>query len=59
MSQTVIFIVGSVIFAISVYGVVAAGGTALSRAHVEQNPHLKENADGQELKKRFPFRLKG
>ncbi len=58
MSETVIFIVGIVVFAITVYGAVMAGGLAMTRAQIEQNAHLKDIADAEELKKRFSFRLK-
>ncbi len=58
MSETVILIVGVIVFAITVYGTVMAGGLALSRIEVEQTPVLKKKADPDELKKRFPFRLK-
>ena len=58
MSEAVIFAVGSVVFAITVWGSVMAGGHAMQRAQIEQNPRLKERVDEEELKKRFPFRLK-
>ena len=51
MSETVIFIVGIVVFAITVYGAVMAGGLAMNRIEIEQNPHLKEGADPEQLKK--------
>jgi hypothetical protein len=35
-----------------------AGGLAMQRAQIEQNPHLKDSVGEEELKKRFPFRLK-
>ncbi len=58
MSQTAILIVGVIIFAITVYGTVMAGGLALTRLEIEQNPNLKDGVDEDQLKKRFPFRLK-
>ena len=58
MSETVIFIVGVVVFAITVWGAVMAGGLAMQRAQIEQNPRLKDSVDEEELKKRFPFRVK-
>jgi hypothetical protein len=58
MSETALFIVGAVVFAITVYGVVMAGGLALTRIEIEQNPDLKNSVDEDQLKKRFPFRLK-
>ena len=38
MSETVIFVVGVVVFALTVYGAVMAGGLALTRIEIEQNP---------------------
>ena len=58
MSDNAIFIVGIIIFAITVYGAVMAGGTALTRIELEQNPQLKGRVDKKDLKKRFPFRIK-
>ncbi len=58
MSETTLFIVGLIVFAVTVYGVVMAGGLALTRIEIEQNPGRKDNVDGDELKKRFPFRMK-
>ncbi|MDG1412443.1 MAG: hypothetical protein P8L46_01735 [Acidimicrobiales bacterium] len=58
MSETVIFIVGVVVFALTVYGAVMAGGLALTRIEIEQNPVRQTNVDKEELKKRFPFRMK-
>jgi hypothetical protein len=58
MSETVIFSVGFAVFATMVWGVVMAGGLAMQRAQIEQNPHLKDSVGEEELKKRFPFRLK-
>ncbi len=39
MSETALFIVGAIVFAITVYGTVMAGGTLFTRIHIEQNPH--------------------
>ncbi len=52
--STLIFIVGIVVFAITVYGTVMAGGTALTRAELEQSPSRKAGVDKEELEKRFP-----
>ena len=43
MSETVIFVVGAIVFAITVAGSVMAGGFAMRRVELEQNPHLDEN----------------
>ena len=58
MSETFIFAVGVVVFAVTVVGVVMAGGLALTRVEVEQNPELRSKFDKDETKKRFPFRSK-
>lgn len=58
MSETVIFIVGAIIFAVTVYGAVMAGGLALSQIEIEQNPELRARVDEDELTKRFPFNKK-
>jgi hypothetical protein len=58
MSDNAIFIIGIVIFAITVYGTVMAGGIALTRSQLEQNPALQDRVDKKDLKKRFPFRIK-
>lgn len=39
MSEMVIFIIGSVIFAITIYGAVMAGGLALTRRELEERPN--------------------
>ncbi|MDB4818582.1 hypothetical protein N8342_04325 [Acidimicrobiales bacterium] len=54
MSETVIFIVGIVVFAITVYGSVIAGGIALTRVEIEQDPALKRDVKKEELDKRLP-----
>lgn len=52
--STLIFIVGIVVFAITVYGTVMAGGTALTRAELEQSPSRQARVDSDDLEKRFP-----
>ncbi len=46
MNQEVIFLVGIVIFAITVYGVVMAGGIALTKVVLDQEPPPRPAADG-------------
>jgi glutamate dehydrogenase/leucine dehydrogenase len=58
MSEIVIFAIGVVVFAITVWGTVVAGGVALSRVEVEQNQRRTREVDEEELDKRFPTRLK-
>lgn len=43
MSETVVFIVGGIVFAITVAGSVMAGGFSMRRLELEQNPHLDED----------------
>ncbi|MBT5756000.1 hypothetical protein OAV07_02155 [Acidimicrobiales bacterium] len=54
MSETVIFLVGIVVFAITVYGSVIAGGIALTRVEIEQDPALKSEVKKEQLDKRLP-----
>ena len=54
MSETVIFVFGIVVFAITVYGSVIAGGIALTRVEIEQDPALKRDVKKEELDKRLP-----
>ena len=54
MSETVIFLVGIAVFAITVYGSVIAGGIALTRVEIEQDPALKRDVKKEELDKRLP-----
>lgn len=43
MSLDVVFIVGCVIFAITVYGTVMAGGTLLTRRQIENEPSRQKS----------------
>jgi hypothetical protein len=58
MSETTIFIIGMIVFAITVYGTVMAGGTALTRVEIEQNPEREDGFDDEDLDKPFAFRGK-
>lgn len=58
MSELVIFVIGVVVFAITVWGMVMAGGIALSRIEIDQDPNLKQLVDKDQLRKRFPLRVK-
>ena len=53
MSETGLLIVGVIVFAITVYGVVMAGGLALTRIEIEQNPDRRDKVTEGEVKKRF------
>ena len=37
MSESALFIIGALVFAITVYGVVMAGGLLLTRSEIDQN----------------------
>ena len=58
MSETAIFIVGAVVFAITVWGSVMAVGLALTRVELDQNPNLEEKAEDQGSDKRPRFGIK-
>jgi hypothetical protein len=45
MSETVIFAIGAVIFAITVYGSVMAGGLALTRLEAKENDAIGRRVD--------------
>ena len=47
MSPTIIFIVGVVIFAVTVYGAVMAGGLTLTRRQLEENDLLDVRDDDE------------
>ncbi len=56
MNEGAIFLVGIVIFAITIYGVVMAGGIALTKVIVDQDPHLLPGTqDSQLTSARSPF----
>ncbi len=56
MSETAIFIIGVVIFAVTVWGTVMAGSLALMQIEIEQNPNIEDNPDDEDGKQ---FRLRG
>jgi hypothetical protein len=58
VSETTIFIIGVIVFAITVYGTVMAGGVALTRAEIEQNPDREDGFADEDLEKPFAFRGK-
>lgn len=58
MSDLVVFIVGIVVFAITVYGTVMAGGIAFTRRQLDANPDLLERVDEEELERRVPVNVK-
>ena len=49
MSATVLFAIGSIVFAITVYGTVMAGGIALTRHQVRDNRVLRRKVSDEDL----------
>jgi len=45
VSEAVIFVIGAVIFAITIYGSVMAGGLALTRVEAEEKAALGDRAE--------------
>ena len=58
MTETALFIVGIVVFAITVYGVVIAGGLMLSRKELEQDDDLMARVDQHDLEAVVPLQVK-
>ena len=58
MTETALFIVGIVVFAITVYGVVIAGGLMLSRKELEQDDDLMARVDQHDLDAVVPLQVK-
>ncbi len=56
MSNTVIFIVGVAVFALTVWGTVMAGSLALMEHEIEQNPNIPNDPDEGDGKNRFGLR---
>ena len=55
MSETVLFIVGAVVFAITVYGAVMAGGLALTKSSIAENDQYRRRVpDDQVADGRLP-----
>lgn len=42
MSESIVFIIGCIVFAITVYGTVMAGGTALTRRQIARDPAVQD-----------------
>lgn len=58
MSEFLIFVVGTIIFALTVYGAVMAGGLSLTRRELEQNENLRRKVDPEELESGLPVNVK-
>ncbi len=58
MSESVLFIVGSIVFAITVYGVVMAGGLLLTRRELAGDEDLQRRSEKAELTAGLPLHVK-
>jgi hypothetical protein len=56
MSEAVIFIVGALVFAVTVYGAVMAGGLALTRRELDEDEELKRRVDDDQRDATLPTR---
>ncbi len=54
----IVFIIGAVVFAMTVYGTVMAGGIALSRRSIAEDPMLRAEVDEDALDKAIPLDVK-
>ena len=52
--ETVVFVIGVVVFAITIWGTVMAGGLKLTRIQIEENPKFRAQVDKKELDKSLP-----
>ena len=53
MSELLVFIVGTIIFAITVCGSIISVGITLTRREIAANPHLVDRVDKDEIDKTF------
>lgn len=58
MSESSLFIVGAIIFVITVYGVVMAGGLLLTRRQLDEDQDLTARADRDVRKSGLPVNIK-
>lgn len=56
MSSAVIFIVGAVIFAVTVYGAVIAGGLSLTRRQLDEDAEFRRRVADDQRDARVPIR---
>lgn len=54
MSEFAVFVVGAIIFAITVYGTVVAGGLSLTRRELEQDDRLRRKVDDEQPESGLP-----
>lgn len=55
---TVVFAFGVFVFALTVYGTVMAGGLAMTRRQVEEDPILSETVDPDDFSTGLPTGIK-
>ena len=55
MNESVLFVVGAFIFAITIYGAVMAGGLMLTRVELDQEAELAGPSSDAEPPTRLPF----
>lgn len=58
MSEILVFIIGVVIFAITVYGTVMAGGLTLTRRELEDDASLRRRVADDDLESGLPVNVK-
>ncbi len=54
MSETVLFAIGAIVFAITVYGAVVAGGLMLTRNSIMENPQYRRRVDDDQVDSGLP-----
>jgi len=58
VSASVLFIIGSIVFAITVYGAVMAGGLLLTRSQLDQDDDLVRGSDHADRAAGLPLNVK-
>jgi hypothetical protein len=53
MSESVLFIIGAFVFAITIYGAVMAGGLMLTRVELTEEPDLTEPGTGLPFNRKY------
>jgi hypothetical protein len=57
MSETLLFVIGTIVFAITVYGAVMAGGLALTRVELHQDDQKGPRSPDGEQDEALPLRV--
>lgn len=58
MSESILFIIGSIVFAITVYGVVMAGGLMLTKRELQEDEELQRRSVDDDLTAGLPLHVK-